>query len=99
MDTSPALQLGYRIPSGHVIVANWGAEISVYCRRTGETHLLSVLPAEILGTLSTNATGLDCISTHLAEVCGQHDTPEWADRIMAMLDELVNLELVERYPA
>lgn len=80
------------------IVATWGAESSVYNRRTGDTHLLSILPAELLATLPAEPTDLGTVSARMARLCSQPVTPEWTTRIRSMLDELVRLELVDRLP-
>ncbi len=80
------------------IVATWGAESSVYCRRTGDTHLLSILPAELLAMLPAEPTDLGTVTARMARLCAQPVTPEWTTRIRSMLDELVRLELVDRLP-
>ena len=86
----------YLSPADTLVVATWEAESSVYCRRTGETHLLSILPAELLGMLPPEPTDLETITARMARSCAQPVTPEWTERIRSMLDELVRLELVDR---
>ncbi|MBV5274546.1 MAG: HPr-rel-A system PqqD family peptide chaperone, partial [Lamprocystis purpurea] len=88
----------YLSPADTRVVATWGAESSVYCRRTGDTHLLSILPAELLAMLPPEPTDLETITTRMARSCAQPVTPEWTARIRSMLDELVRLELVDRLP-
>ncbi len=88
----------YLSPADTLVVATWGAESSVYCRRTGDTHLLSILPAELLAMLPAEPTDLGTITARMARLCTQPITPEWTTRVHSMLDELVRLELVDRLP-
>ena len=88
----------YLSPPDTRVVVTWGAESSVYCRRTGDTHLLSILPAELLAMLPPEPTDLETITARMARLCAQPVTPQWTERIHSMLDELVRLELVDRLP-
>ena len=70
--------------------------VGIFNSITGETHLLSLLPAEILSLMKDQALTLDEISSQMAELCEMPESPEWTDRIAGMLDQLVQLELVDR---
>lgn len=80
------------------VVTHWGAHSSVYNRRTGDTHLLSILPAEILGLLAEGPLDIREISERMAQLCETPNTPEWMDKIGSMTVGLVRLELVDALP-
>ena len=80
------------------MISSWGAHSSVFNRRTGDTHLLSILPAEILGLLTECPLELSEISDRMAQSCETPNTPEWTEKISSLIEELVRLELVDRLP-
>ena len=70
----------------------------MFNRRTGDTHLLSILPAEILGLLAEGPLDVSEISDRMAQSCETPNTPEWTEKISSLIEELVRLELVDRLP-
>lgn len=79
----------------HLIVEDWGDDCSVFCPATGETHLLSALPNEILQELSATDSTTEELAASLARSCEIACTPEWLRKIADILRELANLELIE----
>lgn len=77
-----------------LLLEHWDTETAVFDRRTGETHMLSALPAELLETLETGA--MDAVA--LARVMAQtHDLPNDAvlkTQIQASLEQLARLDLI-----
>lgn len=83
---------------GDLLWEVWESDSTVYDRHTGETHLLSPLPAELLHLLSGSPMTLQEVSCKLADLCGVECTREWLDRTARMLEELVSLSLIEKQP-
>ena len=82
-------------PAGHPL-ASWGIDSSAFNQRTGETHLLSILPAEILIMLEAGPMRLDLICERTATLCSVPRSIDWDEKIRATLDELVQIELADR---
>jgi PqqD family protein of HPr-rel-A system len=80
------------------LLEHWGDYASVYNGATGDTHLLSLLPAELLTTLMPGPLDLTRIATRMAQLCGQPESPEWTERMLGLLEQLCQLELVDRTP-
>ncbi len=93
---SPSFQ--YSCAPGGYAIKSWGSYASVFNRRTGETHLISILPAEILDLLTESPLDLHGIAKRMAELCETPNSPKWADKIQSMIDELVRLELIDPLP-
>jgi hypothetical protein len=75
--------------------AHWESDTSVFNAITGETHLLSALPAATLDMLSSASWGFDALSDQLARVCEAPNDASWQDKIVTVLDGLEGLELIE----
>lgn len=78
------------------ILESWGEYASVFNRRTGETHLLSILPAEMLTIIADGPLSLDRLDAVMAERCGAVKSVEWAGKMRGLIDQLEQLELVDR---
>jgi PqqD family protein of HPr-rel-A system len=78
-----------------LIWALWESDYSVFDGSTGETHLLSELPAEVLRQLSQGPVSRAALTANLARLCGVEDTPDWGGKISSILGELADLELIE----
>jgi len=76
----------------------WEADSTVYDRSTGETHLLSPLPAELLHLLVNEPQALGELSRKLADLCEVECTEEWIERTGRMLVDLEGLSLLEKKP-
>ena len=68
----------------------------MYHGETGETHLLSALPCFLLETLGVSGTSLRGICREAAEACETDDDDAWQHKILSILKNLEELELVER---
>lgn len=78
-----------------VIWAHWEVDYSVFNGNTGETHLLSELPAEVLRQLSPGPMTEADLTANLALLCEVAETPDWARKIAGILADLADLELIE----
>lgn len=76
---------------------DWADHVSLFNADSGETHLLSPLPAELLRLLCRHPWGQDRLSRRLASVCECDDDVLWRGRVAAMLDSLTDLELIEAW--
>jgi len=86
----------WRAPSATDLVwESWNAEYSLFDRRTGETHIIGMLPGELLRLLEDGPRSTLELAHLLAELCEVEDTPQWSSRIGNMLTDLEALELVE----
>lgn len=81
---------------GGLLWAAWGDEWSVYCKLTGETHLIGELPAEVLRQINETPTRLDHLTENLAAKCERISDPGWQDKIADIVGELCRLELLRR---
>jgi PqqD family protein of HPr-rel-A system len=75
--------------------AHWDDDYSLFNGSTGETHLLSELPAEVLRQLSQGPLTKAALTSILAQLCEVEETPDWSDKIVGILRELAELELIE----
>lgn len=78
-----------------ILWESWGTEHAVFCVPTGETHLLSELPAEVLRRLSQSPQTLDGLSEALARDCEVDNSAPWNRKIAAIVKDLRALELVD----
>ena len=76
--------------------AHWGAHSAVFNPISGETHLLSALPAEVLSLLGANPDTCENLAARLSVLCEVANDAEWAAKVRALLDSLEILDLVER---
>lgn len=79
--------------------AHWETDTSLFNAYTGETHLLSELPATALRALCEHCWPFDALCAHLALLCDTDNDANWQDKIDGLLDGLADLELVERRAA
>ena len=86
------------IPSRDMVSVEWEEDYTVYHRRSGETHLLSPLPMEVLHLLQTRPLSLRELSTELAKLCEVAFDDGWLKKIQGILLDLEKLSLVERKP-
>lgn len=74
----------------------WEAGYSFYHGFTGETHLLSALPAELLLQLFSGPLTTAALAEIIADACGIGNSGAWREKLSTVLAELEALELVER---
>jgi PqqD family protein of HPr-rel-A system len=77
---------------------DWGSAYSVFSPATGETHILTELPAEVLRQLSQSRSRITELSETLAKLCETGNSAEWQRKIAAIVENLESLELVQRVP-
>lgn len=82
----------------NLIWVTWDEGVSVFSRSTGETHQLSLLPAEALKRLESNTLSIGALSQDLARECEVADSADWRKKIAAIVSELEQLELIARLP-
>jgi PqqD family protein of HPr-rel-A system len=75
--------------------AQWESDYSVFDGGTGDTHLLSELPAEVLRQLSQGAMTEAALTAKLARLCEVEETDDWMRKIAGLLAELADIELIE----
>ena len=96
MDVEPSTQ--WLLPSADDLLwEQWEEDYTVFDRKTRETHLINELPAEILRLLSTRPATTEEITARLAQLCELANTPEWAEKIASVIDNLSSLGLIERH--
>jgi PqqD family protein of HPr-rel-A system len=84
------------LPSDSLLWVEWEGEFSVYHRNTGETHILSLLPSELLRFLENRSLTLEHLSSELATLCQVECNADWQNRIERMLHDLAALSLIEK---
>jgi PqqD family protein of HPr-rel-A system len=89
-------ELDWHAPRSHLLLwATWESDYSVFDGATGDTHLLSELPAEMLRQLSKRPMSWPQLSATLAQLCEVEETRDWAGKVADILKDLADLELVE----
>jgi PqqD family protein of HPr-rel-A system len=79
--------------------ACWEPDSAVFHGETGETHLLSALPAYVLQLLQDRAKSTDEICRAAAVACETSNDDAWHRKVLAILRNLQDLELIEREAA
>jgi hypothetical protein len=93
------LDLHWRVvPECRLLWSDWGEITSVFSSLTGETHLLSALPAEAISAIACGPITVGDLSALLARQCSVADSPSWRAKIIFILKELASLDLVEVTP-
>jgi PqqD family protein of HPr-rel-A system len=91
----PVPVVRYRTLTRPELMVSWGSDCSVFNPLTGDTHLISILPAEILWLLSDGPLGAREIAERMAELCETPNSPAWNEKIDALLEGLMREELIE----
>lgn len=76
----------------------WPVDVAVFNAGTGETHLVSELPAYVLGLLRERPWPEPVLCAELAVACGLADDALWRERCQALLADLAALDLIEPVP-
>ena len=98
MTDSPITRWRVTFPGG-LLWAHWGAYAAIFNPTSGETHLLSALPVELLSLLVSNPDSFDSLAERLSKSCEVCNDAAWAVKVQALLDSLELLDLVERVEA
>lgn len=87
----------WQVPAGgRLSWAQWGDYASVFSSLSGETYLLSALPAEALYLIAEAPTAWESACAVLAERCETDDSAAWQAKLRATLQDLAALDLIER---
>ena len=73
----------------------WGTDVSLYNPCSGNTHLLNLFPYEILQFLLLKPASLTAISEHMAVLCDEKNDEKWNEKILKLLMQLKELELID----
>ena len=76
--------------------AQWEVDNSLFHAETGETHLLSELPAALLQMISEQPRALPWLCRRSADLCEAPDDASWQEKIESILVQLETLALAER---
>jgi hypothetical protein len=76
---------------------DWEPETVTFNGETGETHLLSTLPAYVLQLLQERQRATEEICLDAADACATANDDAWHRKILAILRNLEDLELIERH--
>jgi PqqD family protein of HPr-rel-A system len=100
-DTSLQLEVGSwaRRNTYELLWRAWSQNYSVFNPETGETHLVSELPAAVLRLIAQEPRPLPHIAAKLAGICGVEMTTAWERKIVGVLTNLEQIELVEQIHA
>jgi len=74
----------------------WPTENSLFSRETGETHLLTELPAFVLRYLSEKGSSFETVCKMTADACDSANDYNWRKTIADLLASLADSELAER---
>ncbi len=73
----------------------WPTEYSLFSRETGETHLLSELPAFVLHRLSKESYRFETLCNVTADACETANNDTWRQTVADVLWSLGDSELAE----
>ncbi len=74
---------------------DWGAEVSLYNPCSGDTHLLNLFPFEVIQFLLLKPAVLASIAQYMATLCDEENNAQWNDKILNLLKQLKELELID----
>ncbi len=73
----------------------WPIDYSLFNGDTGETHILSELPASTLQLLQAGPSTSGRLAQELATLCETDNTNDWQHKVCSVLSSLAALELIE----
>ncbi len=92
----PRFERKWRIAGGDSLLQkDWAQDTTVYSRLTGETHLLSALPAEVLRMLTEGEKSEAELAAAMGVLCEVTVDEGWLNDICKILQRLEALFLVE----
>ncbi len=80
---------------GELNMADFGSHVFVYDKRTGETHFLSLLPAEILTRLSLTPDTLNDLAAKIAADYNHPLSADWQNNVKKAVSGLLQLDLIQ----
>jgi PqqD family protein of HPr-rel-A system len=83
------------LPAGCLLWEPWEEGYAVFCVPTGETHLLTELPGEVLRRLGNGPWTVADLADALAADCQVEISPEWQEKVRGILCDLHRLDLIE----
>jgi PqqD family protein of HPr-rel-A system len=84
---------------GELLWEAWDTEYAVFCNATGDTHILSELPAEVLRQLTSAPSSTRELATRIAVLYEIDDSEEWQRKVAAVVQNLHQLDLLHKKPA
>lgn len=86
----------YRIAyPGTLVWAHWETDSCLFNGGTGETHLLSPIPTEIVSLLQQGSMPFANLCATMARFCDEIDSPAWREKMAAVIADLVALDIIE----
>lgn len=73
----------------------WETEYTIFDRRSGETHLISELPAQLLRLLSRQSANTSHLAAELAHLCETDNSKRWIEQTSGIINNLTSIGLVE----
>ena len=80
---------------GTLVWAHWETDSCLFNGGTGETHLLSPIPTEIVSLLQHEPMPFADLCATLARYCDEDDSAAWREKVAAMIKDLVALDIIE----
>jgi PqqD family protein of HPr-rel-A system len=82
-------------PADRILLRDWETTLAVFDRRSGATHLLSALPAELLKRLVDSTADTGELAAAVAQGFDIAPDPAWKAKVQTSLEQLTDLQLVE----
>lgn len=73
----------------------WGTVVALFNPCSGDTHLLNLFPYEIISFLLLKPASSDRIVAHMSVLCDEKNDQKWQQKILSMLQQLKDLELID----
>lgn len=85
----------WRTPgAGQLLWETCGDTYAVFNRVSGETHLLSELPAEVVRELDRSPRAIEELARTLAHSCGIEHSRTWQEKIASIVADLRQMEIL-----
>lgn len=95
---SASMTLWYIPASDSLVWHDWDSDFTIFDRSTGQTHLINLLPGELLKKISGPSRS-EQLAQDLASLCQVGNTPDWHQKILGILAELKAIGLVQEMTA
>lgn len=88
----------YHCPPSGLILHNFEEASVCYQRSTGDTHILSAFPAQMLEILLKQPHSIEELAEITAQLCHVDASDEWRDTVMKTLHDLKVSKLIDSLP-
>ena len=86
----------WRVPAHNDLLwEEWETEYTIFDRRSGETHLISELPAQVLRLLSRQSANTSHLAAELARLCEVDNSKHWLEQTSGIINNLTSIGLIE----